>query len=272
MKKMMAGLTTGLIVAGLLGVPLQAEAQSSLESPGSPSGETAGADRDFFFQRPHFSVSLRGGAFMPRAEGQFYDSTFERFTMDRGDLNTFTGGADLGIWMGNHVEVFGSVDMASVTQDSEYRDWVEETDLGELPITQTTRLRYGPSVSLGVKGFPLGRGEQISQFIWVPADWSPYLSAGVGAIGYQVEQWGDWVVESGEDIGLIFSDEFNHEDVTFMSFIGGGLEVTLRPRLGFILDTRYILGEDRMRGDYREFDRPLDLSGLRVTAGLSFRL
>lgn len=270
--KTLVGLTTGLLVAGLLASPHQAVSQDSMEALGPAPSEAPRADRDFFFQRPYFTISLRGGAFMPRARGQFYDSTFERFTVDRGDLNTFTGGADLGLWVGNHVEVFGSIDLASVTQDSEYRDWVEESELGEEPITQTTRILYGPAVSVGLKGFPLGRGERISQFIWVPADWSPYLSAGVGALGYEVEQWGDWVVESGADTGLIFNDEFNHDDLTVMSFVGAGLEVTLRPRLGFVIDTRYIMGEDRLRGDYREFDRPLDLSGLRVTAGLSFRL
>lgn len=253
--------------------PRHGDPWSSAETAPPAADQTRPAEPDFFFGRPHFTVTLRGGAFLPRARGQFYEEyAFERFTLDRGDLTSFTGGMDLGIWAGERIEIFGSLDLASVTRDSEYRDWEEITDAGPLPIRQTTRLRTGPILSLGAKVYPLPRGEQLGQFIWVPSNVAPYLSGGIGGMGYEVEQWGDWVVEVGENMGDIFTDEFSHADATFITFIGAGTDISLRRSLSLNLDARYISGEDRLTGDFGEFDRPLDLSGLRLTAGLSYRL
>lgn len=260
------------------------EAQPAGESGSVASGQSTPATRrgatqrpsaepDYFFGRPHFTVTLRGGAFLPRARGQFYqDYAFDRFTLDRGDLTSFTGGVELGLWVGEQVEIFGSLDLAAVTRDSEYRDWEEPTPTGPIPITQTTHLRTGPTLGLGAKVYPLGRGDQLSQLIWIPARASPYLAAGIGGMGYEVEQWGDWVVEVGDNVGDIFTDEFSHADITFITFLGAGMDLSLRRSLSLTLDARYIRGEDRMTGDFRDFDRPLDLSGLRLTAGLSYRL
>ncbi|TVR66642.1 MAG: hypothetical protein EA422_01570 [Gemmatimonadales bacterium] len=228
---------------------------------------------DFSFSRPLISFSFRGGAFLPRAQGQFYDFIFRELTLDSGDLRSFSGGAELGFWVGEYVEFFASLDVTGVTRDVEWRDWEEVVGGTPRPITQTLRLRHGPVFSLGAKAYPLGRGEHLSQFIWTPSRVAPFVSGGVGVMGYEVEQWGDWVVTSPQDpaFGDIFTDEFSHGDNTLLTFLGAGTDVTLTPRLGLTLEGRYIWGEDRMGGDFLAFDRPLDLSGLRLSAGLSYR-
>lgn len=253
--------------------PTPQEAQSHEDARSEALADATGSDDpDFFFGRPFWSVNLRAGAFLPRASGQFYDFAFERFTLDRGDFRSFTGGADLGLWVNDHLELVVSADVASSTQRSEYRDWWEETPQGDsLGIGQSTRLTYGPALSVGAKVYPMARGEHLSRFVWVPNQVAPYLSAGLGVMGYELEQWGDWVVETGPDEGLIFTEEFQTSDANFITFLGAGLDYMLRPRIALNLDARYTWGEDKMGGDFSDFDRPLDLSGLRLTAGLSYR-
>lgn len=266
-----------LVAVGLFWGP-SAEPTSSREARVEVGPEThaqaRAQDPDFRFQRPAISLSLRGGAFLPRAQGQFYDFIFEELTLNAGDLRSFSGGAELGFWIGEFAELFASLDLTGVTRDVEWRDWDEEINGTLVPITQTVRLRNGPAISLGIKGYPLGRGEQLGQFIWTPSAVAPFISGGVGLMGYELEQWGDWVVTApgDPDFGRIFNDEFSHNDLTFLSFLGAGADLSLGPRLGLSLEGRYIWSEDRLGGDFLSFDRPLDLSGLRLTAGLSYRL
>lgn len=273
-----ASIIASLLTAGVLMAPATETTPPGVSADEARSGaeshlQVRAREPDFHFGRPLVSVSLRGGAFLPRAQGQFYDFVFRELTLDSGDLRSFTGGAELGFWLGDFLELFGSMDLTGVTRDVEWRDWDEEINGTFVPITQTVRLRSGPAVSVGFKGFPLGRGEQLSQFIWAPSPVAPFLSGGVGFVWYELEQWGDWVVTSPGDpnFGSIFTDDFSYSNQSLMTFVGAGADVALRGRLGLTLEGRYIWAEDRLGGDFRSFDRPLDLSGLRLTAGLSYR-
>jgi hypothetical protein len=258
-----------LAAAGFLAAFLMPAPGASDLGAQSPSPQMG--DRDFFLGQPTWTVTLRGGAFVPRAQSQFYDFIFERFTVDRGDLLSATGGVELGVWLGNHFEATGGLDLAAVTRRTEYIDWVEETDQGFIPIEQATRFRYGPILSFGVKAYPLGRGQGFGQFAWVPNRVSPFVSAGIGASWWALEQWGDWVVEEGENEGMIFTDTFESRGTSRITSLGAGVEISVRPRVAITLDTRYLWGDGDLSGDFASFVRPLDLSGVRATAGLSFR-
>jgi hypothetical protein len=265
---LLATLTAGAVLA----LPQAVEArQGPVDGPPTePLVEPARA-ADFSFGRPSVSLTLRGGAFAPRAQGEFFDFQFRTLTLDRSALRGLSFGADLGVWVGNHVEVMASLDMAGVTRRSEDRDYVEPTPQGDLPILQTTQIRYGPAVTAGVRIFPMGRGEDFSRFIWIPDRVSPFLSAGLGGTGWTVEQEGDFVDDTSEEDPFIFTDRFTSDGISFTSFVGGGVEMTLRPRVALTLDSRYIFGKGQMDRDFLQFSQPLDLAGLRLTAGLSFR-
>jgi hypothetical protein len=259
-----------LTAMAVLGIPQAGEArQGSLDST-SPVVQPA-ERADFSFGRPSVTLTLRGGAFAPRAQGQFFDFAFDNFTLDRGDLRGLAFGADVGVWVGDHLEVMASMDMAGVTRRTEDRNYLEPTPQGDLPIFQSTRLRYGPAVTAGVRVFPIGRGDEVSRFIWIPTRVSPFLSAGIGGSGWRLEQEGDFVDDTSEEDPFIFTDHFSSDGISFISFVGGGLEMTLSPRLALVLDSRYVFGEGQMDQDFIRFAQPLDLSGLRLTAGLSFR-
>jgi opacity protein-like surface antigen len=265
-------LLVALTAVAVLGLPQAVEArQGPLDGPASdPLVEPVRA-ADFNFGRPSVTLTLRGGAFAPRAQGQFFDFAFDNFTLDRGDLRGLSFGADLGVWVGDHVEVMASLDMAGVTRRTEDRNYVEPTPQGDLPILQTTRIRYGPAMIAGVRVFPMGRGEDVSRFIWIPDRVSPFLSAGLGGTGWRIEQEGDFVDDTSEEDPFIFTDRFTSDGISFTSFVGGGIEMTLTPRVALTLDSRYIFGKGQMDRDFLQFSQPLDLAGLRLTAGLSFR-
>jgi hypothetical protein len=254
---------------------ISTRAKEAIRTPGVP-GEgnvrseerTVRSDPDFLFGRPAFSVSARMGMFVPRARGVFFDDfIFPRFTLDRRDFRSFTGGVEAGVWLSDHVELIASLDGSGVTRDSEYVEWVEETPQGDVPIRQTTRLAQGPLFTAGVKVFPVARGESLGQFAWVPRTAAPFVSAGFGGGRYHLEQWGDFVDEGTE---TIFTDEFRADGGGLVGFVGGGVDVTLSPRVALVLDGRYFWGEARMTDDFNRFP-PLDLGGLRMTAGLAYR-
>jgi hypothetical protein len=231
--------------------------------------------RDFLFTRPHFSFTARMGAFLPRAESQFHDFVFDLFTVERGDLRSFTGGLEAGIWLSDRTEAILSIDGAAVTRPSTYYedDWMEETGDGLIPIRQTTRIVQGPSLSLGARFFPFQRGENLARFVWVPHRVAPFVSGGVGGTGYRLEQWGDWVAEPADpeaEDAEIFTADYYSDGAGFIRFLGAGADLQLRTRLALTLEGRYFWGQAQLSDDFENF-MPLDLSGLRLTGGLSFR-
>lgn len=256
-----AGVTGAIL---LLATAFAGPVQAAEPDPASP-------DPDFLFGAPRFSVSLLGGVFLPRAQGQFYDVTFQRFTLDRDDFVSFTGAVEVDVRLTDRVAWILSLEGSGTTQESQYRDWEEDTDFGPIPIRQSTRLVRGPSASTGLKIYPLGQGESLSQFVWVPSQVVPYASAGVGGSAYLLEQWGDWVLEVGPDEGSIVTEQYSSRGAALVAHGAVGVDITLQPRLAFTLESRYLWSRAELRDDYDENWEPIDLSGLRLSAGISYR-
>ncbi len=237
---------------------------ASLPSPAA--GPTAPASRDFLFRRPAVSLGVKGGLFQWRAQGQLYDFTVDRFTAERSDFRGGDLGIELGLWPTDRWGLTIGIDGSSTTLHTEDRDW-EEAD--GTPIFQSTRVQQGPALMVGLRGYLLPRGEQLSRFAWVPSRAAPFLAAGAGYTSYAFEQEGDFVEESPEG-ALIFAERFESQGSSWVTWVGGGTDVTLTPRLALTLEGRYQWGDDELSGDFRRFE-PIDLSGLRLTAGLSVR-
>jgi len=251
----------------LLGTIVALAGPLSAQGRGGPAGSSGpGSSPDFLPRRPSVSLALKGGMFLWNAEGQLYDFTLDRFTAERSDFRGPAVGFELGFWPRDRWGLTVGVEGAGVSIDTEDRDWVE---LDGTPIYQTTRLREGASLHVGGRFFLLPMGEQVSRLAWVPARLVPFLSAGVGFSTYSFEQEGDFVDETGSDVE-IFSERFLSEGSAILPWVGGGLDLTLLPRLLISVEGRYQGGSDSLDGDFRAFE-PIDLGGLRVTAGISFR-
>lgn len=262
----------GLWLVALLG-PLSVFAQDLPGSFGRPT-----TDPDFLFEPPRFSIGVRGGLFFHGAGSDLFDFTEERFTIDRCthlavDTCAFRGisfGVEGGLWLGPRTELTLGLDGSRVTLDSEYRDLVEDDGSAEgRPIRQTTRLGEGPVLSVGARWYIADRGEQLGQFVWVPRSWNAFLSGGGGVTGYELTLWGDFVDEADSSIS---TERFTSSGHAFFPYLGAGVEYGVSDHTALTVEGRYLWGRDDLGADFdRDFVEPLDLSGARLTLGLSYR-
>ena len=237
-----------------------------------------GLDPDFLFQQPRISIGIRGGVFLHGAGSDLFDFTEERFTIDRCDFLTvdrcaFRGlsfGIEGGLWLGSRTELTFGLDGSRVKLSSEYRDLVEDDGSADgLPIQQTTQLTEGPTLSLGARWYVLDRGEQLSQFVWLPRSWNAFVSGGAGVTGYELKLSGDFVDEVDNAIS---AEQFTSSGHTLFPFLGVGLEIIISDHAAFTVEGRYLWGSAELGQDFnRDFIEPLDLSGARLTAGFYYR-
>ena len=147
--------------------------------------------------------------------------------------------------------------------ESEFRDWVGEDDL---PIYQTTEFQRVP-LTAGLRLYPLPTGRKIGSYAWIPARVVPYVGGGAGLMWYQFRQSGDFVDNETLDI---FFDELRSAGWTPTAEGFGGLTVTLSPRWSVVGEGRYTWAQDELSDSFEGFD-PIDLAGLSVTVGASYR-
>lgn len=256
---------TGLLALVILVIPAALYAQDVPSSFGSFE-----EDPDFLFREPRGTIGLRGGMFFHRADSDLFTFTEERFTVDRSDYRAASFGVELSIWLGDRWEVNAAVDGSRVTLDSEYRDFVEDDGSEDgLPIRQQTRLTEGPVFSVGGRWYALERGDRLGQFAWTPSPWNAFLGGGGAVSSYVFELSGDFVDEIDSTIS---TNEFRSSGTTFLPFLSAGVERSLSDRSTFVIEGRYLWGSEDLGRDFADdFIDPLDLSGLRVTAGIFLR-
>lgn len=223
-------------------------------------------DPDFFFSPPTLSVTLRAGVLDYQATGQLFDFTQREFTTEADEFRGGTLGLEIGVRMSERLELALGVDGGQVSVNHESRHWLEEDGA---PIHQSTRVRMGPSAQLGLKGYLFPRGESLGQFAWIPTRANVFASGGVGVGAYEFRQFGDFVDDTA-DPAVIFADDFQSEGAALLMYAGGGGEVSLRKNLAITLEGRYHWAEDELEGDFSEFE-PVNLNGLRITAGLTVK-
>jgi len=83
---------------------------------------------------------------------------------------------------------------------------------------------------------------------------------------YRFKQSGDFVDFSTLEI---FSAELESSGWTATAYLGGGVDINISKHTCLTLDLRYSWANPDLGGDYVGFE-PLDLSGLRTTAGLQW--
>jgi hypothetical protein len=254
-----------VLLATLAHQPLRAASPEATVP--APVEVAHGGDPDFLFRAPLLSLTLRGGLFDYRGSGQFFSTAVRDFTLDPSDFRSLEFGAELALAMNNRIDLIFGLDGGTLELSHQSRDW-EETDGS--PIRQNTRIRNGPAAQFGIKGYLLPRGDQLSSFSWVPATVVPFVAGGVGYMGYEVRQWGDFVFTTSNGGAFIQRDDLQGEGGAPLLFLSGGADVTLRPRLALTVEGRYRWADNNLRGDFY-FDDPLDLSGLRVSLGLTAR-
>jgi hypothetical protein len=217
---------------------------------------------DFLFGRPHGTIGIRTSWLSGRAGSDWFDFVTDQLTLEKKNFNGPTIGTDLGITLTPRADLMIGFDYNQRTRASEYRDFV---DNNRLPIEQTTTLRAA-NISGGVKVALTERGREVGRLAWVPRKVVPFVGAGGGAMWFQVRQFGDFV----DYVDLsVFTDVFESKGWAPSAHVFGGVDLRVLRRAYVTFDARYIWASGNLGPDWVDFD-PIDLSGLRVSAGFNF--
>jgi len=215
---------------------------------------------DFLFGRPHAWVAFSGTWLVPRANGDLFSFFSDQLTLKRSDFSAPAFIASFGIPIARQLEVVGDFEVSSHEVGSEYRRYVK-ADRSE--IRQTTQLGQG-GIAVGVRYLPLGRGQAISRFAFVPRRVVPYVGAGLNFGHYNLAQHGEFV----DFVDLsIFNSSFQSDGWTVGSQVETGADLQIWRMLYFNAGIRYVWAHAKLSDDFVGFDG-IDLSGLKTSTGL----
>lgn len=229
----------------------------------------AQAQDGFLFQQPRGQITVKGGAFLHRAQSDLFDFMVDTLTLQRSDFRAPWIGVDVAVLAGPALDLVLGLAWSQTESRSEFRDW-DGTD--GLPIEQVTRLRTIP-LTLTARYHLVSRGRRVSNLAWVPNRLTPYLAGGAGMTWYTLVQDGEFV---GEPVGddpderRIFSSRFESRDHGLTGHFGAGLDYWFTPRVGLNTEARYTIGSAPVSGAFQGWDN-IDLSGFQAAIGLSFR-
>jgi len=142
------------------------------------------------------------------------------------------------------------------------RDWVDQDFF---PIEQRTTFVRVP-FAVNAKYYLRGRGRAISEFVWIPERWAPFIGAGGGLALYRFKQVGDFKdVESFDILNL----KLESSGGTPTAHIFAGVDLSISPRFLWKLEGRYGFGSADT-GSAFVYEH-IDLSGFQGTIGLAVR-
>ena len=208
-----------------------------------------------------------------RAESDFYDFVNEELFVrrsaddnhenpDHGLLNFNAPGIgfDFGFGVNSRLDVRVGIDYAESLNESELRNFIGEDGL---PFTQRTELSQ---VELrGELAFALApRGRAIGQYAWIPSRVVPYVGAGLGFVRYDLAQVGEFV----DDLGY-FEDAFGSNGWGLGLHLFGGADIRVSRQVYLNVEARHVEASGELGEEFAGFE-PLDLSGLRIGAGVRF--
>jgi hypothetical protein len=229
----------------------------------SLAGAEASQDPDFLFGAPRFSVGARFGWNLARADSDIFEFFREELTVGGRDFDAPTIAFDFAFLLNQHVDVVLGAGFTRAKVTSESRKFIGTDDL---PITQETRLSQAP-LTASLKFYLTPRGREVSQYAWVPHTAAPFVGGGGGLVWYKLEQTGEFV--DSEDLS-IFPATLSSPGWALTAHVFGGLEVSLNPNLFLTLEARYAWADSALNEDVFEAFNPIDLTGLGITAGVSW--
>ncbi|MDH3271536.1 MAG: hypothetical protein OEN56_09405 [Gemmatimonadota bacterium] len=217
----------------------------------------------FLFREPRVAIKFETGYGIQRAQSDIFDFVIEEHTLDRRDFDSPYIGGEVSIKVAPRWDIAFAAGFQSASTLSEFREFVDQDDL---PIEQVTELRLIP-VTAAAKYYLRPRGRSIGRFAWIPESVVPFLSAGIGVVGYRFEQEGDFVDYETLDI---FYDRFTTQKQTLLARGGAGVDVSIGRQFVLTGEARYGYARGELGADFSGFG-DIDLDGLQLLAGVSVR-
>ena len=194
-----------------------------------------------------------------------WDDIRDQLTVQTADLRGTYVAGEFGIRASERVDVVFGIGYTSSATRSKYREWTYEDDL---PINQTTEFTTMP-LTAGLKVYLMPRGRAIGSYAWIPRSLNAYAGVAGGIVRYRLEQYGEFVDYETLDI---FNDSLRSKETGATAHFFAGIDIGVNRRMMFTGEARYGLAKAPL-DDYifRGF-ADLDLTGLQISGGISFRL
>jgi hypothetical protein len=219
---------------------------------------------DFLFGKPHGTVAVRSGWFFARGASDLFTWVQNQLTVGKRDFNAPALGIDVDAPIGSpRLSIMYGFQYSGSSKLSEYRHFVDNQ---RLPINQTTQLRES-NLSAGLKVALTSPGRAISAHAWIPSAITPYVGAGGGAMRYVFRQKGDFV---NVDTLAVQPDNLSSSGWAPSAHIFGGVDVKAWKRLYINGEARYIWSHADLNTKVFKDFKPIDLSGLKVGAGIRY--
>jgi hypothetical protein len=230
-----------------------------------PSVAVAQSGKGFLFKKPNGSFVMRAGYEPSQANGEGFDLFRRETTLGSRSFDSFNVGFDLNYFLTEYVDLTFTLDVATRSSTSEYRDW-EENGKPIVHENQLDRVGFGGGIRYNL----LSRGRQISSLAYIPAKTVPYIGATGGVMWYDFTQNGDFVEVLNDSTGNIFSDELISHHYGVMGQVFGGIERRLSARWSVLGEGRFTRSNSKFTKDYIGLG-DLQLSGLALNLGVSVR-
>jgi len=250
----------------LVGAALVAAAAMPLSAQGTGNG--------YLFGVPTGGLTIRAGWFIASANSDFYTEAGKDLTLDKSDFSAPTIGADLALRLTPQLDVTFDGAWIGSSQKSHYRTLV---DADNKEIEQTTTLRRVP-LTANLKAYLVPRGRSVGSLAYIPAKVVPWVGVGGGLTWYKLEQSGDFIVDPADCTATgdpnscaVFNDRLDSSAWGPAVQGMGGVDITLTPRIALTGDARYLWSRASMEDSFSGFEK-IDLSGVSVTLGVTFRL
>jgi hypothetical protein len=229
-----------------------------------------GSGDGYLFGEPVARFNLRLGYARASANSEVFQQTTDLLSLSKGDFSGPTVGGELAFRLSPQVDLSFVADYAGVNRSSHYRDFVETISPGvDRNIDQTTTFQRVP-VTPNVRAYLVPRGRSIGALAWIPSRLVPWVGAGGGVMWYRFRQEGDFVDFSNNNSISRLQVESSGWTPALQGM--GGIDLTITPRIALTGDARYTWAKAKLGQDFDPaFDR-LDLSGVSMTLGLTFRL
>lgn len=230
-----------------------------------PAATAAQGGPGFMFKNPRVSLGLRTGYQLPRVDSNIFEFPLDSLTLSRSDFGSPWLGGELAVRVTDRLDVALGVGWARARSRSEYVNWI---DLDNNPIEQVTTFQTVTG-TVGAKYYFTDRGREVGRFAWVPSRFAPYLGGGIGVVGYEFVQEGDFI-DFQSPTNEVFFDRLETTGTGFAGYFAVGTDVTLGRQFVLTGEGRYTLSNAPVSGPYSSFDR-IDLAGLQLLAGFGIR-
>lgn len=215
-------------------------------------------------------LDVRIGGFFPRGSDTLFSDLNSLYTPDENpdhgvrarDFRGVFGGIEYNTVILPYLELGVGLDGYGRTVDSSYRDYTNQ-DQGGAEIRQTLKLKIVP-LGATLRFVPTSKSAPVA----------PYVGAGVDAIFYTYEEYGDFIDFWDPNL-TIFNDDFKDNGAALGFHVVGGVRVYLNRDFAIVGEGRYQWAKKDMGHDFAPNEPGLvnriDLGGASFTVGLHVR-